>query len=171
MRGINYNYNNGNIYSGITDINGIYNSWLEYLRDGNENNITSEINKKLYERLIKDGKDNASNVKILGFIVGVLEAYVILFAILFFFNQPAFNLEIMNESSMAPKIVNSSPGLSNIVGDMNDAINEIYDITKSYNQNQNKNVFNRRVVNSLLKHDVIDQDYLNKLRAKGKINY
>ena len=77
----------------------------------------------------------------------------------------------MNESSMAPKIVNSSPGLSNIVGDMNDAINEIYDITKSYNQNQNKNVFNRRVVNSLLKHDVIDQDYLNKLRAKEKINY
>ena len=69
MRGINYNYNNGNIYSGITDINGIYNSWLEYLRDGNENNITSEINKKLYEQLIKDGKDNASNVKILGFIV------------------------------------------------------------------------------------------------------
>ena len=69
VRGINYNYNNGNIYSGITDINGIYNSWLEYLRDGNENNITSEINKKLYEQLIKDGKDNASNVKILGFIV------------------------------------------------------------------------------------------------------
>ena len=69
VRCINYNYNNGNIYSGITDINGIYNSWLEYLRDGNENNITSEINKKLYEQLIKDGKDNASNVKILGFIV------------------------------------------------------------------------------------------------------
>ena len=41
VRGINYNYNNGNIYSGITDINGMYNSWLQYLRDGNENNITN----------------------------------------------------------------------------------------------------------------------------------
>jgi hypothetical protein len=69
VRGINYNYNNGNIYSGITDINGMYNSWLEYLRDGNENNITNEVNKNLYEQLIKDGKDNASNIKILGFIV------------------------------------------------------------------------------------------------------
>ena len=69
VRGINYNYNNGNIYSGITDINGMYNSWLNYLRDGNENNITNEVNKNLYEQLIKDGKDNASNIEILGFIV------------------------------------------------------------------------------------------------------
>jgi hypothetical protein len=69
VRGLNYDYNNGNIYSGITDINGMYNSWLNYLRDGNENNITNEVNKKLYEQLIKDGKDNASNIKILGFIV------------------------------------------------------------------------------------------------------
>ena len=67
VRGINYN--NGNIYSGITDINGMYNSWLKYLRDGNENNITNEVNKSLYEQLIKDGKDNASNIEILGFIV------------------------------------------------------------------------------------------------------
>ena len=77
----------------------------------------------------------------------------------------------MNESNMAPKIVNSSPVLSNIVGDMNDAINDIYDITKTYNKNQNKAVFNKRVVDSLLKHEVIDNDYLNKLRQKGKINY
>ncbi|MEF9992636.1 MAG: anti sigma factor C-terminal domain-containing protein [Romboutsia sp.] len=69
VRGLNYDYNNGNIYSGITDINEMYNSWLNHLRDGNENNITNEINKNLYEQLIKDGKDNASNIKILGFIV------------------------------------------------------------------------------------------------------
>ena len=54
---------------------------------------------------------------------------------------------------------------------MNDAINDIYDITKTYNKNQNKAVFNKRVVDSLLKHEVIDNDYLNKLRQKGKINY
>lgn len=69
VRGINYNYNNGNIYSGITDINAMYNSWLEYLRDGNENNINNEANKSLYEELIKDGKENSNNIKILGFIV------------------------------------------------------------------------------------------------------
>lgn len=69
VRGISYDYNNGNIYSGITDINSMYNSWLEYLRGTDESDITNEVNKNLYEQLIEDGKDNASNIKILGFIV------------------------------------------------------------------------------------------------------
>lgn len=109
--------------------------------------------------------------KILGFIVGVIEAYVIIFAVLFFVNQPAVNLEIVKESTFSPKIVNSSPGLSNIVGNMNDAVNDIYDITKDYNVNQNTNSFNKKVINSLLEHKVIDKDYLDKLVSKGKINY
>lgn len=109
--------------------------------------------------------------KILGFIVGAIEAYIILFAILFFVNQPAINLDIVNDSTLAPKIVNSSPVLSNIVGDMNDAINDIYDITKSYHVNQNVDTFNRKVIDALLEHDVIDRDYLDKLVSKGKINY
>ena len=55
----------------------MYNSWLNYLIDGNENNITNEVNKKLYEQLIKDGKDNATNIKILGFIVeGTKEEFI-----------------------------------------------------------------------------------------------
>lgn len=109
--------------------------------------------------------------KILGFIVGIIEAYVILFAILFFVNQPVFNLEIVNESKLTNPVLNSSPGLSNIVGNMNDAIGDIYDITKSYNVNQNPDSFNREVINTLLEHDVVDQEYVNTLREKGKINY
>ena len=109
--------------------------------------------------------------KILGFVVGVIESYVILFAILFFVNQPVFNLEIVNDSKLTTPILNSSPGLSNIVGNMNDAIGDIYDITKSYNVNQNPDSFNREVINTLLEHDVVDQEYVNTLREKGKINY
>lgn len=109
--------------------------------------------------------------KILGFIVGVIEAYVILFAILFFVNQPAFNFGVVNESHFKDPILTSSPGLSNMVGDMNDAINDIYYITKDYHYSNNSNTFNRRVVNSLLEHNVIDEEYLNELRTRGKINY
>lgn len=109
--------------------------------------------------------------KILGFIVGVIESYIILFAILFFVNQPVFNFEIVNESKFSSPILNSSPGLSNVVGNMNDAIKDIYVITKDYNNNQNAYSFNKQVVDSLLKHNVIDQEYINTLREKGKINY
>ena len=109
--------------------------------------------------------------KILGFIVGVLEAYVILFAILFFVNQPALNFDVVNESHFKDPILTSSPGLSNMVGDMNDAVNDIYYITKDYHYSQNSNTFNKRVVNSLLEHNVIDDEYLSELRTRGKINY
>ena len=109
--------------------------------------------------------------KILGFIVGVIEAYVILFAILFFVNQPVFNLEIVNESKITNPILNSSPGLSHVVGNMNDAIGDIYDITKNYNVNQNHDSFNRQVVNTLLEHNVISNEYVSTLREKGKISY
>lgn len=109
--------------------------------------------------------------KILGFIVGVIESYIILFAILFFVNQPVFNLEIVNNSKLTSPILNSSPGLSNVVGNMNSAIKDIYVITKDYNDNQNANAFNKKVVNSLLKHNVVDNEYVSTLREKGKINY
>lgn len=125
----------------------------------------------VFEKLLKMTIILGIPSKILGFIVGVIEAYVILFAILFFVNQPAVNLDIVNESTLAPRIVNSSPGLSNIVGNMNDAVNDIYDITKNYHVNQNVDVFNRKVIDSLLEHKVIDRDYLNKLVSKGKIKY
>lgn len=62
VRGINYRDNKGNIYTGMAQFTGIYNAWLESL-----NSI--ETNKTLYDQLIKDEKDSASNINILGFIV------------------------------------------------------------------------------------------------------
>lgn len=108
--------------------------------------------------------------KILGFVVGLIEAYIILFILLFFFSQPAFNIEIINESKFAPTIVNSSPGLSNVVSNMNDAIKDIYEISKDYNYNQNTNKFNRRVVDELLEHNVITVEYVDKLIEKDKLD-
>lgn len=109
--------------------------------------------------------------KILGFVVGVIEAYVILFVVLFFLYQPVFNIGIINDSKLAPEIVNSSLVLSNVVGDMNDSIKDIYELQKDYSKNKNAKTYNKRVIDILLKHDVIDMEYVQKLKDKGKINY
>lgn len=109
--------------------------------------------------------------KILGFIVGVLESYVILFVVLFFLYQPVFNIDIINDSKLAPKVVNSSLVLSNVVSDMNDSVKEIYDLQKDYSKNKDAKTYNKRVIDILLKHDVIDMEYVEKLEEKGKINY
>lgn len=109
--------------------------------------------------------------KILGFVVGIIEGYIIIFAVLFFLNQPTFNIKVFNDSALVNPIVNSSPGLSNIVGNMNDSIKDVYYITKDYEVNKNVSKTNKQITNSLLKHKVINEEYLNKLREKNKINY
>lgn len=109
--------------------------------------------------------------KILGFIVGLIETYIIVFAILFFAKQPIFNQEIFEDSKLTPVIVNSSPGLSNIVSNMNESLKDIFIITKDYENNHDKNSTNKQIIDSLLKHKVIDKDYVDKLVKKGKIKY
>ena len=109
--------------------------------------------------------------KILGFIVGLIETYIIVFAILFFAKQPIFNQEIFEDSKLTPVIVNSSPGLSNIVSNMNESLKDIFIITKDYEDNHDKNSTNKQIIDSLLKHKVIDKDYVDKLVKKGKIKY
>ncbi len=109
--------------------------------------------------------------KILGFIVGLIETYIIVFAILFFAKQPIFNQEIFEDSKLTPVIVNSSPGLSNIVSNMNESLKDIFIITKDYENNHDKNSTNKQIIDSLLKHKVIDKDCVDKLVKKGKIKY
>ncbi len=109
--------------------------------------------------------------KILGFIVGLIETYINVFAILFFAKQPIFNQEVFEDSKLTPVIVNSSPGLSNIVSNMNESLKDIFIITKDYEDNHDKNSTNKQIIDSLLKHKVIDKDCVDKLVKKGKIKY
>lgn len=109
--------------------------------------------------------------KILGFFVGLVESYIILFVILFFLNQPAFSFNFMKDSSYSRVIIHSSPILSDVVGDMNSSVKEIYKITKDYKSKKDAKSTNKKIVKSLLKYDVVDQKYLDKLEKKGKIKY
>ena len=109
--------------------------------------------------------------RILGFIVGLVEAYVIVFVVLFFVKQPMFSQELVEESELTPIIVNSSPVLSSVVSDMNKSLKEIYVINKDYEDNKDADVTNKAIIDSLLKHKVITEDYIDKLVKKGKIVY
>lgn len=124
---------------------------------------------KIFERLLKLTIILGIPSKILGFVVGVIEAYIILFVCLFFLNQPSINIGLVSDSNYGPVIIESSPVLSDITSDMTDAINDIYDISKDYHVNQNTDKFNKKIINTLLEHNVIDDDYLNKLKEKGKL--
>ena len=108
--------------------------------------------------------------KIFGFVLGVLEALVITFILLFIIKGTVINKEIklIDNSKMAPVILENMPGLSNIAKNTNESLNDVVSICKNYDS-KNADQFNKQVEDTLLKHKIIDNNYLNKLRKKGKI--
>lgn len=105
--------------------------------------------------------------KILGFIVGLVEGYVIAFVILFFLTQPAFSFEPFMESKYANKILTSSPVLTNITSDTVELVEDIYELQDE----KNTNVLNSKVLDMMLEKKMVSYDVVNELYQKGKINF
>lgn len=108
--------------------------------------------------------------KILGFIVGLIEGYVIVFIALFFLSQPAVNIDIINDSKLKPVILNSSPVLSNVVRNTNETVKELYVLVKDYAVTENKDSFNKNSIDIMLKNKVITVEYVEELIERDKLD-
>lgn len=100
--------------------------------------------------------------KILGFIVGAIEGYILAFVILFFICQPAFNFSFVKILNLSSNI-NSSPGLSSLVYKTVDTIDEMYNLVDDYNNHKDANRFNKDSIDLMLKNEVITKEYVNNL--------
>jgi len=109
--------------------------------------------------------------KILGLIVGLIEGFIIVFIALFFLRQPAFNIELFDESKLTDKILNSTPVLSNIASGLVETFEDISKLEDNYQGvNINDNGLNLDAIDIMLKHDVITPKYVEKLVEADKIN-
>lgn len=105
--------------------------------------------------------------KLLGAVFGFFETYIFVFVALYLFNQiPATNVFVM-DSFLAPKIVQSSPVLSNITADCYNAVQEIISI-KDQNM-ADKEEYNRKCLEILLKHGIVDISSVEELLDSGKL--
>ena len=105
--------------------------------------------------------------KILGFIAGLIEGYVIAFVILFFLTQPAFSFETFMNSQYANKILTSSPVLTNITHDMVETIQEIYDLKDE----KDVNVLNKKTLDIMLDKEVVSYEVASELNNSNKIKF
>ena len=124
----------------------------------------------IFEKLLKFTIILGIPSKILGFVVGVIEGYILIFIALFFLNQPAVNIDIINESKLMPKILNSTPLLTNVVSDMNDTIKDIYSLKEKYENIGNANKFNLEALDVMLKYDIVKPSSVEKLIRNGKLS-
>ena len=108
--------------------------------------------------------------KILGFIVGIIEGFIITFLVLFFLRQPGFNLKIMEGSKLTDPILNSTPILSQVAGGFVDTFHDLYELGNDYyEQEMDANTLNLRSIDVMLEHKIITPEYVVKLVDAKKI--
>jgi len=107
--------------------------------------------------------------KILGFIVGLCEGIVVASTIFLVLTLPIFNFEFVHESKVKDILMEVVPITGTLSRDTNKAINEIMDLKEVYNKNENKDEFNSKSLDILLKYNIIDVDYAKKLIDAQKL--
>lgn len=109
--------------------------------------------------------------KVLGFIVGIVEGFIITFLVLFFLRQPGLNLKIFDDSKLTDPILNSTPVLSQIASNFVDTFNDLYELGNDYyEQDMDANTLNLKSIDVMLEHKIITTDYVEKLVDANKIN-
>ena len=120
----------------------------------------------IFEKILKATIILGIPSKILGFLAGIIEGFVIVFLALFFLNQPSFKIDVVNDSKLSNKVLKKTPILSNISSSMVNTINDIYDLTKD---DSNDQLLDLKSIEVMLKHKLITKDYVKKLIDADKI--
>ena len=121
----------------------------------------------LFEKLLKITIILGIPSKILGFIGGLLEGYVVVFVILFFLTQPAFSFQFFQDSNLSQKILTSSPVLTDITKDTVEVVKEIY----ALKDEKDTKLLNQKSLDIMLEHGMVTYDTAKKLSDEGKINF
>ena len=123
----------------------------------------------IVEKLLKMTIILAVPSKILGAIVGAIEYYIYAFIILFIITLPVFNIKIVNESKYKNFILNNTPVVSTLANKNLDTYKEVYDAIDSHNGNNTEEV-NAKVLDVLLKYDIISVESTEKLIKANKVH-
>lgn len=124
---------------------------------------------KFIEKILKCTVILGLPSKILGFIVGLIEGYVIAVIAVFFLSLPVFGIDPIHESKMKSFMLESTPGISGMLGGTSQAISEIMDLRDEFSSNSTKDKFNEKSLDIMLKYNIIKVDYAEKLVYSGKL--
>ena len=107
--------------------------------------------------------------KIIGAVLGFIEAVVFSFIILFVLLQLNLTHELVMESSVARSIIDKTPIIGTMVNDTYQAITDINGIIKEYNNTNNSDELNKEILRIMLKYDVISLEETQKLIDSNKL--
>lgn len=109
--------------------------------------------------------------KILGFVFGILEGYIVMFLVLIVLAIPLRNVDLFKDSTVATKIMYNSPILSKTLGGVPKTIEDILEITTEVQKaNYNKNKVALDIMKIELDHNIISKEEALDLIDSGKLD-
>ena len=103
--------------------------------------------------------------RILGFILGIVEGYILMFVALNLLIIPLSSNATFMDSEVRKYIVEETPILKDSFGGLNTSLEEVMQLDK----NDNENSLNLKVIDILLKNKIITKDEVQELASNGKI--
>ena len=107
--------------------------------------------------------------KILGAILGVVEAFIYVFVSLYILKLPIFEQKYISKSELADKILSSTPILTKICDDTLDVFNEIIELKDKYPVVEDRLAFNQEILDVLIKDKVITKENAQMLIDQKKL--
>lgn len=123
----------------------------------------------LVEKILKATVILSIPSKILGIIVGAIEAYVYVFLVLVILTLPIFEISYVRESKIAEFMLNNTPILSGISEEMVDIYGNVYTIITEKDDKTNEEL-NEEVLIFLIDKQVLSKESARKLVGKNKIH-
>lgn len=109
--------------------------------------------------------------KIIGAVLGFLEAVVFSFIVLFVLLQFNGTSSLVNESSMARSIIDKTPLIGHMVDNTYKAIEKINKLPDKYKNDSNKDAYNAEILSIMLEYRVITPEMTQKLITDKKLEF
>ena len=122
----------------------------------------------LLEKMLKATVILSIPSKILGFIVGLIEAYIWVYIVLFILTLPVINLKDVYESKVATFIMKETPYLSKYTNKTVEVYTSLYDIIDNRDEKTNEEV-NKEAMELMLNYDIITVESAEKLIKRNKV--
>ena len=107
--------------------------------------------------------------RIIGFLVGLVEFYLISFIVLYILVLPIFSVKPVVESKLADTILQKTPLVSCKFGEHIEFLDEFVALKDKYRNTDSANKFNYDTLDLFLKYDIIDINSAKRLREKNKL--
>lgn len=104
--------------------------------------------------------------KILGAIVGLFEAYLVVFVLFILLSSPIFNFKLVNDSKSKDFILNKTPILSILSENIVNTFEEVWELRNS----EEKDNLDQKIYEILMENKIINKETIDKMIESGKIN-